>query len=134
MIDYFVGADVHVSFTTVRILDGNGRRVKRPAPQLGHSGAARGLLTTRGLRWLAELELPALYAVRRNMLPEDLRMFNRQLRDTEQTLEHYAKRHLAVRLLRTIPGVGNRMAEAIVASRTIRDAVAPTSRSAATSV
>mgnify|MGYP001109602779 CR=1 FL=1 len=77
--------------------------------------APRGLWTRRGLKWLAELELPALCAVRRDMSLEELEVFNRQLRQVEKVLTDYSKRHPAVQLLRTIPGVGIRTAEAVVA-------------------
>jgi transposase len=77
--------------------------------------APRGLWSKRGQKWLAELELSPLYAVRRNVLLEELQMFNRQLREVEKVLANYAKHNPAVQLLMTIPGVGIRTAEAVVA-------------------
>jgi transposase len=77
--------------------------------------APRGLWSKRGLTWLAEVELPAFYGVRRSFLLEEMQLLNGQLREVEKVLAEYAQHHPAVQLLRTIPGVGLRTAEAVVA-------------------
>jgi transposase len=74
-----------------------------------------GLWTRRGLEWLRTLELPELYALRRDLLHEELLLLARQISRAEKELEHFSRRHPAVALLRTIPGVGIRTAEAMVA-------------------
>jgi transposase len=74
-----------------------------------------GLWTRRGAAWLAEVELPKLTALQRDLLLEELGMYDRQLKLAEAQLEHYSHGHAAVALLRTIPGVGLRTAEAVVA-------------------
>lgn len=74
-----------------------------------------GLWTRSGRCWLKSLEIPPLYAVRRNLLCNELELFDRQIADAEKTLNQFSKNHPGVALLRTIPGVGLRTAEAIVA-------------------
>jgi transposase len=74
-----------------------------------------GLWTRRGAAWLRELALPELTALERDLLLEELAMYDRQLKLAEEQLEHYSHNHPAVALLRTIPGVGLRTAEAVVA-------------------
>ena len=74
-----------------------------------------GLWTRCGLAWLRELALPELTALQRDLLLEELALFDRQLKLAEGQLEHYSQHHPAVALLRTIPGVGLRTAEAVVA-------------------
>jgi transposase len=75
-----------------------------------------GLWTTAGLRWLRELELPtASQRLRRDLLLEEIDTLTRQVRRIEEELNRQAWRTPAVALLRTIPGVGARTAEAVVA-------------------
>jgi transposase len=74
-----------------------------------------GLWTRRGAAWLGEVELAKLTALQRDLLLEELAMFDRQLKLAEARLEEYSHDHPAVALLRTIPGVGIRTAEAVVA-------------------
>jgi len=74
---YFVGLDVHWAFAVVFILDGQGRKVKRTRTKNSLRGLLRSLgirppegvrlWTRRGLKWLAGLELSALYAVRKKI-------------------------------------------------------------------
>ena len=75
----------------------------------------RSLWTRRGSAWLREIELPQLTALERDLLLEELAMYDRQLKAAEARLEQYARDNAAVALLRTIPGVGIRTAEAVVA-------------------
>jgi len=78
--------------------------------------APRGLWTQRNRCWLANVELPtALDAMRRDMLLEELEHFDRQVDRIEQRLNTVVKRHAGVQLLMTIPGVGARTAEAVIA-------------------
>ena len=74
-----------------------------------------GLWTRQGAAWLAQVELPELTALQRDLLQEELTMFNRQVERAEKELERYSHDNPAVALLRTIPGVGIRTAEAVVA-------------------
>jgi transposase len=75
-----------------------------------------GLWTKAGLRWLRRLELPtASQQLRRNLLLEEIETLTKQVRRIEQELNRPARRTPAVALLRTIPGVGARTAEAVAA-------------------
>jgi transposase len=75
-----------------------------------------GLWSKRGIHWLQALELPSeLYALRRDMLVEEMQLLNQQIRRVEKQLDEFSRNNPAVQLLRTIPGVGLRTAEAIVA-------------------
>jgi transposase len=67
------------------------------------------------MRWLTEVSLPQLTALQRDMLIEELAMFQRQIERCEKELEGYSQTNPAIALLRTIPGVGIRTAEAVVA-------------------
>ena len=73
------------------------------------------LWTRQGTAWLAQVELPPLTALQRDLLLEELAMFERQVGRAEKELERYSRDNPAVGLLRTIPGVGIRTAEAVVA-------------------
>jgi transposase len=76
----------------------------------------QGRWSKRDRRWLQELELPgALCRCQRDTLLDELQLFDRQIARVEQTLEAFAEGHPGVSLLRTIPGVGPRTAEAVVA-------------------
>ncbi len=75
-----------------------------------------GLWTKQGLYWLERLELPSpLYAMRRDLLVEELHVFSEQLRRVEKQLERHSQASGASALLVTIPGVGARTAEAMAA-------------------
>lgn len=76
----------------------------------------RGLWTKEGRQWLAELKLSNAPArLRRDLLLSEVRYFDRQIRRLEQELDRIARRHPGVALLKTIPGVGPRTAEAFCA-------------------
>jgi transposase len=76
----------------------------------------RGLWTKEGRQWLAELKLPTASArLRRDLLLEEVKHFDRQIRRLEQELDRIARRHAGVTLLQTIPGIGPRTAEAFCA-------------------
>jgi transposase len=74
------------------------------------------LWTKIGLAWLRRLDLPtASQQLRRDLLLEEIEALTRQVRRIEEHLNHQAKHWSAVVLLRSIPGVGLRTAEAVAA-------------------
>lgn len=74
------------------------------------------LWTREGLAWLTGLEWPTVTAaVQRDLLLEELREFDQKVWRVTTALDQQAKGHAGVKLLRTIPGVGLRTAEAVVA-------------------
>jgi transposase len=76
----------------------------------------KGLWSKAGVAWLREREFASeLDAVQRDILVERYESLSRMLRRVERTLNRIAAGHPGVRLLRTIPGVGVRTAEAVVA-------------------
>jgi transposase len=75
-----------------------------------------GLWTKKGLAWLRQLELPtASQQLRRDLLLEEVEALNGQVRRIERELNRRAQQAPAVARLRSIPGVGIRTAEAVVA-------------------
>ena len=69
-----------------------------------------------GRAWLASVQLPSVLAMlRKEQLSAELDHFNRMIKAAEKTLDEVAAKHAGVQLLRTIPGVGPRTAEAMVA-------------------
>jgi transposase len=75
-----------------------------------------GLWTKKGLAWLRQLALPtASQQLRRDLLLEEIETLVRQVRRIEQQLNRQAQQTPAVTQLRSIPGVGIRTAEAVVA-------------------
>lgn len=75
-----------------------------------------GLWTRQGIAWLAGLEFSQpLHAVKRDMLIDELDTHARHIQAVEQELRKFSQGNPAVILLRTIPGVGLRTAEAVVA-------------------
>jgi transposase len=76
----------------------------------------RGLWTKAAVEWLGRVELPTpADALRRDMLLEELAHFDRQIARVTGELDRLAEGHAGVSLLRTIPGVGPRTAEAVAA-------------------
>ena len=74
------------------------------------------LWTKKGMEWLRRLELPTTsQQLRRDLLLEEIDGLTRQVQRIEQQLNHQAGRSPAVAVLRTIPGVGVRTAEAVAA-------------------
>jgi transposase len=74
------------------------------------------LWTKQGLEWLSRLELPtASHGLRRDLLLEEVEALARQAERIETHLNQQAKLSPAVLLLRNIPGVGVRTAEAVAA-------------------
>jgi transposase len=75
-----------------------------------------GLWSKAGLVWLRQLSFPTLSQhLRRDLLVEEIDTLTRQLRRIEQELNRRGHETPAVFLLRSIPGVGIRTAEAIAA-------------------
>jgi len=83
----------------------------------GHGWQApRSLWSRKGLTWLAGQDWPMLSGrVRCEMLLEDYEANRRKIRTVTQVLDRIARHHPGVQLLRTIPGVGARTAETVVA-------------------
>jgi transposase len=85
----------------------------------GHGvDAPRGkrLWTREGRAWLASLEWPtALASVQRDMLLDELTGLEQKVGRVTGALDQQGRTHPGVKLLRTIPGVGPRTAEAVVA-------------------
>lgn len=75
-----------------------------------------GLWTRRGLDWLKSLPFAQpLHALQRDMLVEELASLSRQIGRVERELARFSHDNPAVWQLRSIPGVGLRTAEAVVA-------------------
>lgn len=77
----------------------------------------KGLWTKKGLAWLTdEVELPTRSAdLRRELLLDELQGLTGKVRKVQKELNAIGRKHPGVVLLQTIPGVGPRTAEAIVA-------------------
>lgn len=75
-----------------------------------------GLWTAAGLGWLERLDLPNDVALlRRDQLVDDVRHHNRKIGRIDKALGRTAQAQPGVTLLRTVPGVGIRTAEAFLA-------------------
>jgi transposase len=76
----------------------------------------RKLWTRKGRSTLTQLEFPTPEAsLQRDMLMDDLEQADRQIKRVEETLNDIARRHPGVSLLQSIPGIGPRTAETVVA-------------------
>jgi transposase len=73
------------------------------------------LWTKKGQHWLGEQALGVGLDVQKQMLQEELVDLRKKIKTLEKELARRADTHPGVRLLRTIPGVGIRTAEAFVA-------------------
>jgi transposase len=84
---------------------------------LGIKGPRRhALWSAKGLAWLRAQELPtALDRVKQSSLLAELKVHNDQIKIVEKELDAIGAKDWRVRLLRTIPGVGPRTAEAVTA-------------------
>jgi transposase len=84
---------------------------------LGIKGPSRhGLWFKKGLQWLEGLELPtALDRLKRASLLAELRLLDQEVKNAERELDQIAAKDWRVALLRSIPGVGPRTAEAVAA-------------------
>jgi transposase len=83
----------------------------------GHAVATRrGLWTKAGIVWLMSQVFPSsLDALQRDLLCERIGSLNGMLKRVEAELAKVANQHPGIALLRTIPGVGMRTAEAVLA-------------------
>jgi transposase len=83
----------------------------------GLTAPRRGALwTRRGQAWLAAVEWPTREAaLERDLGLDELEHLNARLRTVERQLNALGRRDPRITLLRTIPGVGPRTAEALVA-------------------
>ena len=78
--------------------------------------SAKSLFTKTGLGWLAQQVMPSpATALRREMMIDELAELSGKIARVERALAAIAAQHPGVALLRTIPGVGIRTAEAVVA-------------------
>jgi len=77
--------------------------------------APRGLWRATGLAWLMAQELPEFEVIQREMLLEELSQVQAKIKRVESVLKKRAASEPAVCVLKTIPGVGIRTAEAVVA-------------------
>jgi len=81
-----------------------------------HIKAPKNLWSKKNMLWLANVDLPSHGEIlQRDMLIDDLEHVNKQVARVEVELDARAARHPGVSLLKTIPQVGNRTAEAVVA-------------------
>jgi transposase len=75
-----------------------------------------GIWTRKGLTWLKQLEFSQpLQALKRDLLVQEIETLSQQLARLESGLSKYSRDNVAVWQLRSIPGVGLRTAEAVVA-------------------
>jgi transposase len=77
--------------------------------------AGKRLWSKRGLAWLGEQTLDELSALQRDLAAEELMDLNTRIGRVERRLNTIAAASPGVTLLKTIPGVGTRTAEAVVA-------------------
>jgi len=82
---------------------------------LGMALAAKTLWSKKGLAWLEAQTLGEADSLRRDLLVQELSELNQKIKRVEKELAQRANAHPGVTLLRTIPGVGIRTAEAFVA-------------------
>jgi len=75
-----------------------------------------GLWTRKGLAWLRQLTFQnPMHALKRDTLLQDIDNLSQQIARVEQELARFAEESAAVQILRSIPGVGIRTAEAVAA-------------------
>jgi transposase len=78
--------------------------------------APKGLWTHRGMAWLQSVSMATkLDELQRDILQEKIRTLTKMLQRVETLLNQVARRNPGVQLLKTMPGVGVRTAEAVVA-------------------
>ena len=75
----------------------------------------RKLFTAQGLQQLGQQKLEKLPALQRDLLLHELQSFTKQKQRVEKELGKIAARHHEIQLLLSIPGVGIRTAEAVMA-------------------
>jgi transposase len=78
--------------------------------------APKSLWSRKGLAWLKELDWPGLSGrLRRDLLLDELASCRQKVRAVTRALDRIARRHPGVQLLRTVPGIGARTAETLMA-------------------
>jgi transposase len=78
--------------------------------------APKRLWTKKGLAWLLQSQMPTpASGLKRDLLLEELDAAKRGVRTVTKALDKIGRRHPGVTVLRTIPGVGMRTAETMVA-------------------
>jgi transposase len=77
--------------------------------------AGKKLWSKKGITWLKEQPMAELPALQRDMAAEELQELNQKIARAQKQLDKIADASPAVAVLKTIPGVGNRTAEAVVA-------------------
>jgi transposase len=91
-------------------------QIRSALRELGtESPAGKGLWTKKSLLWLSNLDLGAVGSLKVQMGLEELEGLNRKIALVEKELLKISDKHPGVALLRTIPGVGIRTAEAFCA-------------------
>lgn len=75
----------------------------------------RSLWTKKGIIWLEQVELDEACALQRDLLIDQLKEHHVKIARVEKYLKNRADTHPGVALLRTIPGIGPRTAEALAA-------------------
>ena len=81
-----------------------------------HAQAPKGLWSRRGLAWLGALEFAdEMDAVQRDLLMNELESLEERIARAEAMLNKVGREDAGVQLLMTIPGVGPRTAEAVMA-------------------
>jgi transposase len=79
------------------------------------SPKGKSLWTKKSMAWLDSLEVGAVGTIRVRMSLEEIRSLNQRIQLVEKELAKISDGHCGVALLRTIPGVGIRTAEAFCA-------------------
>lgn len=100
------------------LIDGRTRVKNRLRNLLRQNGiqAPEKLWNKRGLAWLTTLEFPSpTLALERDLLMDELQQHQVRIKRVENELNAQAATHPGVQLLKTIPGVGPRTAEAVMA-------------------
>jgi transposase len=78
--------------------------------------APKNLWTRKGVSWLRSVSLVTeLDELQRDIMCEQLESLTRMIQRVHKLLNHVARRHPGVQLLKSIPGVGVRTAEAVAA-------------------
>jgi len=77
--------------------------------------SGKALWSKKGLEWLGSVALGEADALRRDLLLEELAQADERIGRVTKELDRRADAHPGVALLRTVPGVGPRTAEAFVA-------------------
>lgn len=94
----------------------NGLRAALRSAGIRPERGGHWLWTQAGRRWLAEVELPSdAEQCRREVLIAELEHFEKLVAIVTKQLDQLAKDHQGIALLMTIPGVGPRTAEAVIA-------------------